>query len=155
MIRGNGVRRFWSKTKRGPGLCIDWIGSVDKDGYGKFATGPHGAQRHHRPHRWIYERCVGPVGEMVLMHSCDRPCCVALQHLSPGTQKQNIGDSIAKGRHITQLDPPNRKLTPAQVRQVRKLREQGLTYRRIAEVFDVSASAVYGILTNRTWKGVA
>ncbi len=99
MIRGNDLLRFHSKTKQ-DGECVVWIGATDKDGYGKFVTGPHGQQRHHRPHRWIYERMFGPIPEgLVLMHKCDRPGCVNVEHLTAGTQKDNIHDAIRKGRH--------------------------------------------------------
>jgi hypothetical protein len=101
MIRGNDLLRFESKTRR-DGDCVMWTGSVDKDGYGKFATGPGGGQKHHRPHRWIFERLRGPIPDgLVLMHTCDRPGCVNVDHLVVGTQKENIHDAIAKGRHFS------------------------------------------------------
>ena len=38
MIRGNDLKRFWSKTKR-QGRCIIWTGSVSQHfGHGKFMT---------------------------------------------------------------------------------------------------------------------
>ncbi len=116
MIVGDDVRRFWSKTKKGPGGCVLWTGVVDKDGYGKFMVGPRWLQRTHRPHRWIWERCIGPIGDALILHSCDTPGCVALQHLSPGTQKQNIGDAIRRGRFPR---GNNQKLTAAQVTEIR------------------------------------
>ena len=35
---------------------------------------------------------------MVVMHSCDNPGCINPQHLSVGTQSDNMKDCAAKGR---------------------------------------------------------
>ena len=48
----NDIKRFWSKTAEVAG-CIVWTAGVDKDGYGKFATGGRGKVKHFRAHRWI------------------------------------------------------------------------------------------------------
>lgn len=100
-IRGNDLARFWSKTER-RGECVLWTAGLDKDGYGKFATGPHGGQKHHRAHRWIYEQLVGPVNAPVLRHSCDTPACVNVEHLIPGSHADNVHDCIARGRSVNQ-----------------------------------------------------
>ncbi len=41
-----------------------------------------------------------PVPEgMVVMHTCDNPGCFNPNHLTVGTQSENIQDSVNKGRH--------------------------------------------------------
>ena len=92
------IQRFWAKTVQ-QGSCLVWTGAqkIGRDGsrlYGLFNDG----QKMVQAHRFIYERCVEPLGNHILMHSCDIPSCIALQHLSPGTQAQNVADCIAKGR---------------------------------------------------------
>ena len=37
-------------------------------------------------------------GEVVL-HACDNPLCVNPEHLSAGTQQQNVRDAVKKKRH--------------------------------------------------------
>jgi hypothetical protein len=147
MIVGDDVARFWSKTRRLPdSSCVEWVGARDRDGYGKFMTGPRGNQRTNRPHRWIWERAIGPLGDRILLHSCDRPACVSLQHLSPGTQKQNIEDCASKGRLVGH--------------RIVSLREAGeilWCYRRGARVTDVargyglSRAGVYAIASGRNY----
>lgn len=38
------------------------------------------------------------LGDQVVMHTCDNPRCVNVQHLVPGTQAQNLADMRNKGR---------------------------------------------------------
>ena len=53
-----------------------------------------------RLHRVAWEaHNAEPIPEgMVVMHSCDNRECFNPAHLSVGTQKQNVGDAIEKGR---------------------------------------------------------
>lgn len=83
----------WERTQR-QGACLIWTGATDQDGYGYFKRK---GVRARRAHRAVYEIVLGLVPK-VLMHSCDRRNCVALQHLSPGTPRLNVKDMIDKGR---------------------------------------------------------
>jgi len=138
-VHRKNVRRFWSKTAVN-GNCVIWTAGKCTDGYGKFATGPHGRQKHFRAHRWIYEAVLGPIGDLVILHSCDTPLCVTLQHLDVGTQADNVRDSINKGRHSTAY------VTDAQRLEILFLRSNGLTYRQIADATGVGQSAVRRIV---------
>jgi hypothetical protein len=147
------VERFWSMTRKGPGGCVDWVGSGQR--YGKFMTRLRtGKQKAHLAHRWIYEKCVGRLGRKQALHSCDRPKCVALQHLSPGTQKQNIADASAKGRRAVGERHPLTKLTEADVRLIRARAGEGESHYSIARAYGMSRSAISAIVARRTWQGV-
>jgi hypothetical protein len=75
----------------GPLVCIEWNGSRLKSGYGRF--------NNQRAHRLIFEQVYGPIPKnMLVCHSCDNPPCVNPEHLFLGTSKDNIQDSIRKGR---------------------------------------------------------
>lgn len=51
-------------------------------------------------HRAAYECWVGPIPDgNVLMHRCDTPLCINPEHLTPGTQRENLADRDSKGRH--------------------------------------------------------
>lgn len=104
IIRGDDIRRFWSKTKP-DGACIVWTGARAHYGHGKFMVGTARRQKTIHAHRWIYERVFGPVGDLEVRHDCDNPPCVALQHLSPGTQMQNVHDAIDRGRRVFVASP--------------------------------------------------
>ncbi len=147
------VERFWSYTKKGPGGCVDWTGSGSR--YGKFSTRDRKTkkQTHHLAHRWIYERCLGPVGDLLVMHSCDRPRCVSLQHLSPGTQKQNIADAIAKGRRLRLQGARHHKarLTAREVREIRRRASKGETHKSLAIEFGVTRPTITAAVAGRNW----
>lgn len=79
--------------------CIEWHGAQTKDGYGIITFWKDGRRTSTTAHRMAYEMAHGPVGEDIcVMHSCDNPACVNVDHLSLGTQLDNIQDCISKGR---------------------------------------------------------
>jgi hypothetical protein len=64
------------------------------NGYGK--TWFRGSKR--LAHRVMWELTFGEEPAGVLLHSCDNPRCVNVEHLSIGTQKDNALDAKSKGR---------------------------------------------------------
>jgi hypothetical protein len=50
-------------------------------------------------HVLAYEEVCGPIPKgKVVMHECDNPRCVNINHLRLGTQQENVQDCIRKGR---------------------------------------------------------
>lgn len=47
-----------------------------------------------------------------------------------------------------------RRLTPSQVRQARKLRKKGWTFRRLAEKFGMSVPSIYRAVVGRSYADV-
>lgn len=83
------------KSFRAKSGCLEFQGARDRDGYGRArANGKTmGA------HKIVYESIHGPVADgMVVMHTCDNPSCVEIDHLGVGYPKDNTADSIAKNR---------------------------------------------------------
>lgn len=94
-------------------------------------------------HRLAWELANGrsiPTGQVV-MHSCDNPRCVNPDHLSVGSQKDNVHDAIRKGRWTV------RKLSDDDVAAIRSLRQTGLTCKAIAARFGVARNTVSAICT--------
>ena len=78
-----------------PSACHKWTGARDASGYGIARIGDTLV----RAHRYAWSRVNGPIpAGKVICHTCDNPPCVNLDHLWPGTQGENIRDSVAKGR---------------------------------------------------------
>lgn len=161
-------QRFWAKVdRRGPDECWPWTATINRYGYGRIWDGSIMAQAH----RVSYKLAHGPIAdELVVCHRCDNRRCVNPAHLFAGTQADNMHDAQSKGRlsqgesHsavLRQVIPRGeghwrRKLTEADVREIRRLRsEEGLIAREIAERFPTSKWNVFLILRGEAWRHVA
>lgn len=153
MLRGTPSERFWAKIRKSEG-CWEWTAGVDRDGYGVFRGA---GDRRYRAHRYAWEEVHGPLASSTfLMHSCDNPRCVRVDHLSIGTAADNMRDCITKGRsrkaHGKAL--PQTRLTEDEVRAVRLAKAEGAAYAEIAWWFGMSEGHVWNIVTRSTFAWV-
>lgn len=89
--------RFYSKVRK-TDLCWLWQNSATPAGYGQFWDG----KRRIDAHRFSYSFHKGEIPEgYVVMHICDVRLCVNPEHLSVGTQRDNLLDMYSKGRGRT------------------------------------------------------
>jgi hypothetical protein len=133
------AERFAEKVQVMPNGCHEWTGATAGSfGYGVLRIDGHNI----RAHRWAWEHAHGPLaeGEKVL-HKCDNPRCVRLEHLFLGDQAANLRDASAKGRLRGNI-----KLTPDQAREAFVMREDGATYKEIAERFGFSGGGAWQLL---------
>lgn len=49
---------------------------------------------------------------------------------------------------------PNSKLTPDKVREIRRLRKEGVSYGKLSKMFEVSIGSIESVVFIRTWKWV-
>lgn len=86
--------------------CVIWNGFKDREGYGRKylpRSENAGKSKYIPAHRWVYQEAYGKVEkDMVVMHICDNPSCVNLEHLTLGTQRDNIRDMWSKKRSYWQ-----------------------------------------------------
>ena len=75
--------RFWSKVKKLPNGCYEWIIGKDKDGYGRFKI-QKGIYRAHRISYFLKHGKISTV--LQLDHLCRNPSCVNPDHLEEVTQ---------------------------------------------------------------------
>lgn len=65
----------------------------------KYKATGYGAYRGSAAHRAVWTAYNGPIPDgLFLLHKCDVKACVNPEHLSLGTQADNIRDMINKGR---------------------------------------------------------
>lgn len=100
-FRGSLAERFEKKYIPEPNSgCWLWTGSIDPKGYGQIRMpGPHKRGRL-RIASHVSLELVGrevPAG-MEACHSCDNPGCVNPDHIFIGTHRENMHDSLRKGR---------------------------------------------------------
>ena len=159
------INKFWSFVKinkRTPSSCWTWKRGKNQKGYGHFSANG----KRYMAHRWIWSYFNGPIpkGKLIL-HTCDNPSCVRLEHLVLGDHKQNMEDRNSKGRQAKGLrsgvntKPHTRcfgnrcgkaKLDWNTVDKIRSLKEIKST-RQIAKQFGISPSQACKILNNIQW----
>ena len=117
--------RFWPKVdKRGPDECWPWLGSKDKNGYGRIHVGPGRSDSALVSH--VALKLAGrPVGKRKARHTCDNPPCCNPRHLRRGTQADNVRDMVRRGRTALGSRLPQAKLTETAVVRMRARRATG------------------------------
>jgi len=128
--------------------CLLWLGPTlgpqDRPAY-RYGTFDYNKIRY-AAHRVSWELANFqrvPAGK-VMMHKCDNTYCVAPQHLTPGTQAENIADAARKGRVATKLT--------AEI--VTKIRLSPLGRNAAADKFGVSWDAISKIRNGKIWRHV-
>ena len=88
------LQRFEEKIDKS-GDCWIWTAVLSNRRYGKFKLKGKMMSAHRAS--WIFANGKIPDG-MCVLHHCDNPPCVNPDHLWLGTNKDNSGDMIKKGR---------------------------------------------------------
>lgn len=143
--------RFWEKVNKtdNPDECWLWRGCKDTLGYGKCGWG--------LAHRFAYTLTYGNIPEgCLVLHKCDNPSCVNPDHLYLGNDADNARDKVQRGRQPSHIGTknPNVKLKEGDVREIRKLLENKITYRKLAEMFNIGTTEIGRIKRKEIWGSV-
>jgi hypothetical protein len=168
------TKRFWSKVDRdGPvpdvtkygdiGCCWVWTAGFFNDGYGAYKW--NGQNR--RTHRFSWMLHYGHVRDgLWVLHRCDNPACVRVDHLWLGTSEENTADRHAKGRSAsgdkngsrTRPDRVRRGekngtaiLTEAIVLEIRRMAAEGILQTEISRALGVKPPTVSAVVNRRNW----
>lgn len=130
--------------------CIEaQVGEIDRDGYRRIKVGGLRVRVHRLV--WMLFKGLIPRGRWVL-HRCDNPPCINLDHLYLGTNTENVADRQARGRTVKGENHYNRKITETQARSVFRLLDDGASPIEIARYLKVSRHIVNDMKRGRTWK---
>jgi hypothetical protein len=147
---------FWARVERSRGeeACWEWMGPRHRTlGYGFFVSAPLNVGAHR--FAWALENGMPPPMGEDICHRCDNPPCVNPAHLFSGTRKQNMEDSVAKGRmHRGERSGPS-KLKTDQVLEIRRRHQVGASIQGLAREYGLSGETVHGIVHRRYWRHVA
>ena len=133
--------------------CWNWIGCISASGYGRFNVDG----KIYFSHRIAYELWVGKIPDgLIVRHKCKQNRrCVNPEHLETGTKDDNAKDRKRDGTEILGSDRATSKLTEEDVRQIRKLYEEGnITHRQLATQFNVNNSTIHFIIHKILWKHI-
>jgi len=146
-------QHFDARLKRTESGCWEFQGCRQR-GYGEVVF----QKRKRLAHRVAYILAHGeiPEGQYVL-HRCDNPPCCNPDHLFLGDQFVNMRDMIQKGRIYDRTGSKNgcSKLTEDDVREIRRLKVEGVKQVRLAERFGVSTVAISLIVLRKKWVHVS
>lgn len=124
--------------------CLLFKGFIDADGYGRIST--------RRAHRLAWQKAKGPIPEgLQVLHHCDRPACINVEHLFLGTNQDNVDDKLAKDRQPRGSENGRAKLTEQAVVEIRASK---LPERLLARQYGISNAVVGSIRRRLTWKHI-
>ena len=154
------LARFWSNVVKSDG-CWMWRGfpkTIFSKGelrnvYPTFwANG-----RNFRANRASWQIHFGEIPDgLFVCHTCDTPGCVRPDHLFLGTNARNMADMRMKKRGTWPKGERhfNAKLTESLVREIHRLRADGLINLAIAVKVGCSRTNVNRILNGKAWRHV-
>lgn len=156
--------RIWTNVRldRATG-CWNWQNKLMPNGYGVVGSGSRldgtresgGTRRVQLAHRLAYETFNGPIPDgLFVMHSCDNRRCCNPEHLTVGTQADNIQDAVRRGRASVGEHHPSSKLTGEQVVVILRESKAGVSRNQLAERFSVTRSTIIGIVQRKRWKHI-
>jgi hypothetical protein len=148
------AERFSRRVEKSDDGCWLWTGYRGRDGYGCISAGGAGG-RSLLAHRVAWTIHNGPIPEgLNVLHKCDQPRCVRVDHLFLGTQADNMRDCAAKGRTVRGERSQHAKLSADHVREIRRRCTTGESQSAIASMFGVHYETVRQIVHRRNWSHI-
>src|SRR6266850_3897711 len=152
------VQYFNDNIKKDPiSGCWNWKGNIfTKTGYGQFKNKkinggiPLTASRA----AWFLFKNDKIGRQDFVCHRCDNRFCCNPDHLFIGTSSDNMQDASEKRRINHGEDRPQSKLTEENVREARKLRQQGTSWRPLAARYGVAPNCIISAVMGKTWSHV-
>lgn len=141
------------------GDCWLWTAGKAGKGYGIIGEYDPITKKTNKTyiHRLSYEMSIGVIPDgYVIMHRCDIPNCCNPEHLTAGTQKQNIHDAIKKKRFTgwPVFKGSNHGMSIVTEDDVKKMRKDTRKYKDIADDYGLSVKQVSKIKLRQAWTHV-
>lgn len=128
-----------STTKNGD--CLEWNKCLNSDGYARMYWN---GSSNGKVHRIVYELVTKEnIEGRVVRHICDNPKCINPEHLTIGTQSDNVKDRENRNRTF-------KKITKELIEKVTNLLKTGLlTQKEISKIVGIDPRRVSDINCGR------
>lgn len=141
------LRHIFDNSEMTPSGCLEWQGHRSPLGYGKVF---------YKGRAWVVSNLVATLlGKLTpeaptTLHECDNPPCCHPEHLTGGTQKDNILDRNRKGRNPRPKGSGHyaSKFSPEDIKAIR---ESTLRVSELADKHGVSSSAIRRVRRGTTY----
>ena len=108
------IQKLYSRLVIADGGCLEYIGHLSHDGYGKFCFYIGGKPTTKRVHRVMFEYYVGPIASgLSLDHLCRNKRCANPNHLDPVTNLENRrrrNQLVTQCKYGHEFSPENTRL---------------------------------------------
>lgn len=143
------MERLLARSLLMPTGCIEFQGCRTK-GYGQLNVD----KSRKLAHRLAWEVWKGPVPDgLHVLHRCDNPPCLNVEHLFLGTDADNQKDKVEKGRQLRGESHLSSLLTQAAVTAIRRDYLPGIVREtHLASKYGVHVVTISDVLRNVTWK---
>ncbi len=137
----------WVVDENGCHICTSHV--LDKDGYPRCKAN----KKQMRMNRYLFEQNYGKIPEgLWVLHKCDNPSCINIEHLFLGNAKDNVDDKIKKHRDKYCVCEKHgmSKLTEKQVLEILSIKNK--SHGEISKMYNVSRSQIQRIMSKSRWK---
>ena len=140
--------------------CRIWLGgkashSHPEKCYGEIRVSEPGKTTRWRVHRLMWEINHGDIpANLLVRHFCHTRLCINIDHLGIGTAKDNYEDARKAGRHTHGEIQGSAKMTADQVKEIRRLRDESVSQRKVAKMFGIGRTTVAHIERRESWSHV-
>lgn len=145
--------------------CQIWFGPSVPHGYGVLSV--NGRQTYAHRASWVLEHGEIP-GGLYVLHKCDTPACINVDHLFLGSARDNTKDMVKKNRgnyanHARGKDHyfygngykgenhPGSKLNQSQVDEIRNAYKPGVRQIDLASKYGVKQACISSIVRGKSW----
>lgn len=132
--------------------CWGWNSFINSTGCGMIGSRKNLISAYR--FSWILHNGKIPNGLLVL-HKCNNRICSNPKHLYLGNNKDNAQDKIKAGNSgYGKRNYKTAKLDIEKVKKIKDLLLRGISFSKIANMFDISSGAIQKIKENKTWRDV-
>lgn len=151
VVRVKGLGRCWEFQGR-PTKAGRWGNNRRGEGYRDMRIADAPTTKVHKLAVFAWSGYMPPSTEQVL-HLCDNPACCNPEHLTVGTNAENVLDRVRKGRSCRGVAHPKARLSREQVIQVRQ-QSAWASNREIADSLGVEIEVVRRCALGITYRDV-